>query len=835
VSFEGKFTPLQLNALGGLSQNRGLHINRATQQLQGTWTPAGYTLGSIASTTVLASLTIAIPQIYARVDVDITPATYRALLRIGSSVCPALGNSRPTTFKPSYAGWGSWASPGATDPLRASYPPKGNYNTTTAKWLDGVTSYSYVEQAYGSYAWISGWGSASLNSWQKTTDTYQAVYEPLSTDAKDTGGYDGYFKNGFIATVARQAYYEMWTDTFSQYNNIVNSFRQCDTYKTNKNKIVSSYVNSKTFLSGLYSNINDLTTSNISGVTQSFKLFGIDLVATGRAIDLKNIDRFGLPSVLLKTLQTNNVLTQPVKLALIYQNLTVEELQAILNTNQVPTPAQEKKIYDAFTLVTGDDLSSKERGILYGLNVNTDIIKLNTLADLLNPKLLFPNSYMSLTIPRYNLDPTISPSAKIYDFIYINGGVNSRIQDWGKYLTGILSPDLALSCGAISMTLRQVKFINSMDIQRFSQVVANLELTNFNLPLINTGNGLAVDPLLAATMLSNTAFGSGNSGAIRQCDFYGAASGFPYQANSWYQDAISLLNQVSTTALSDIYAYILANANTITDGDLATKIAEANTEIATIYSKNSSKCEQLNYIWNSIGNQLFVEQRLMPLAIPNTSDLILAFTNEDLEYFVRQMEQYALDNGDGDNAIVLERICDYLSTNQPDATTAQNLIASMREARNGTRMSLTGGDLQNNVQDTIDVCSASAKATVVGGKISQVSVINGSSGYTIVAPPKITVYPVGLGARLSAVIAQDGSISNITVESGGSGYSSDTVEIEIEAPPQCQPINKPQQTYADTPFSQLVPPELTTDTTASPDVATAIEDVTLCNCDCWTT
>ena len=835
MSFEGKFTPLQLNALGGLSQSRGFHINREAEQFQGTWTPTGYTLGTITSTTVLASLTIAIPQIYSRVDVDVTPATYRDLLRIGSAICPALGNSRPASFKPSYAGWGSWANPLATDPLRGSYPPKGNYNTVTSKWTDGITTYSYVEQAYGNYAWISGWGTAALNSWQKTSDTYQAVYEPLSTDPKDTGGYDEYFKYGFIATIARQAYYELWTDTFSQYNNIVNSFSQCNTYKSNKNKIISSYVNAKTYLSGLYSNINDLTTSNISGVTQSFKLWGNDLVATGRAIDLSNIDKFGLPSVLLKTLQRNNVLTGAVKLALVYQNLTVEELQAILNTNATPTPTQEKKIYDALTLVTGDDLSSKERGVLYGLNVNTDIIKLDTLADLLNPQKLFPNSYASLTIPQYNLDPSISTSSKIYDFIYVNGGVNSRIQDWGTYLVGILSPDLARSCGALSMTLRQIKFISSMDIQRFSQVVANLELTNLDLPLINTGNGLAVDPQLARTMLDNTAFGSGNSGTIRQCDFYGAASGYPYQANSWYEDATTLINQVSTTALSDIYAYILANSATITDGDLATKIAQANAEIALIYSNNRVKCDQLNYIWNNIGNQLFIEQRIMPLAIQSTSNLIDAFTNEDIEYFVRQLEQYAVDNGDGDNAVVLERICDYTSSNDAEAATAQAVIASMREARNGSRMTLTGGQLQNNVGDSIDICSAGARATVVNGVISSVSVLNGSSGYSVATPPKITVYPVGFGATLSAVIAQDGSISNITVESGGSGYSSDTVEIEIEAPPQCQPINKPQQTYADTPFSQLVPPELTTDTTASPDVATAIEDVTLCNCDCWTT
>ena len=149
MSFSGKFTPLQLNTLGALSQNQGFNINSNARRRQGTWypgSPSTYNQGSVTSTTVLSKLTQALPLLHqAKVAGKISAATYRRLLLIGNGVCPALGNSRPTTFKPSYAGYGSWTGVTPGDPAtgvmrRGTYPPKGNYNGS--EWLDGTTSHS---------------------------------------------------------------------------------------------------------------------------------------------------------------------------------------------------------------------------------------------------------------------------------------------------------------------------------------------------------------------------------------------------------------------------------------------------------------------------------------------------------------------------------------------------------------------------------------------------------------------------------------------------------------------------------------------------------------------
>jgi hypothetical protein len=113
----------------------------------------------------------------------------------------------------------------------------------------------------------------------------------------------------------------LWTDQFTKYNSIVNSFDQASSFKDNQNIEIASFVNTKTFMSGMYSNINDLTTSDVAGVNLAFHVWGNDLINTGRVINLADIAKFGLPSLLLKNLQLNNVVTDAVSLALMYSEL----------------------------------------------------------------------------------------------------------------------------------------------------------------------------------------------------------------------------------------------------------------------------------------------------------------------------------------------------------------------------------------------------------------------------------------------------------------------------------------------------------------------------------
>ena len=842
MSLDGNYTPLQLNVLSELSADRGFSINATAAALQGIWEPTSYTQGTVTNNTVLKVLTDSIINIYNMAVIgQINVSTWRSLIQLGKNVCPALGNSMPSTFKPSYPGYGSWTGSTLSSD---SYPPK-NYPTSG--------QYSYIYSGYGNYAYITGW--PGKNSWQKTTDTYKAAYPP--SDTVTMTDYDEYFSRGFVSVLARQAYYELWFGNFDQYNDIVSSFSQCDSFRQQTNQQISSLVNTKQFMSGNFSNINDLTTNDLSGVTQSFRIWGNDLINTGKVIDLSNIHRFGTPSVLLLTMQKYGAITPAVSLALQYAGLNTQELNKIFNPATVPTAVQEKKIYEAFKLVKGEDLYGLNGGVTIQLNCKLN--NLTSLADLLDPKKLFPNSYLSLTVPQYRADTLTS---KTYYFIYVNGGVNPQVKPLGGQLlndlTAIIPEDIATACAAFSVSIQQVKNIMQIDVQKLSLAVVDLELTGKGLSEITNATGTASNLSVANSLISSVALGSGNNGTYRQCDFFGAVSGYPY--DQWFTKIQDLLNKLPTSTLLQTYKNIYTASLTpvippippatsvfdpVLDALLVSLISQAESNISSIYLSNTEQCKQINYLWDQIGNQLFIEQRAIPYAIPRTTDITDSVQQLNFQSFTKSLETYGKDNADGESAKTLERIC---NTTQLGG---QSIIAAMREARNAEKLNWAGIPPDNSVPGEIDVCAASAVASLTAsGSIQSITMTSSSIGYDITNPPQVYIYPYGYGGQLIPVIEDDGSISNLVISNSGSGYP--YIEISIESPPNCQPPDRtgnkqapldvtgptfpgpgPYTTFSENPYLPGPIPPLPPPDSASSTVDEAIADVTICNCDCW--
>jgi hypothetical protein len=259
-----------------------------------------------------------------------------------------------------------------------------------------------------------------------------------------------------------------------------------------------------------------------------------------------------------------------------------------------------------------------------------------------------------------------------------------------------------------------------------------------------------------------------------------------------------------------------------TDAEIASFVAAANIEITKIYNNNRVLCDELNYYWDLIGKQLTVEQRAIPSCLPDSVSVINNDDPNNIDSFVNNIEQYALDTPPGEAANTLRDISDMLTLG------GQSLIAMMRESRNAYRLSLIGGNLQNDISPGLDNSAASANVIITNGVITEVVMTNNGSGYSANNPPKIVVYPVGLGASLSPVLAVDGSISSITVNAGGSNYPQ--AQIEISSPLS---VDRAQQNYADSPYKAIVPVSLLADQSSSPTVSQAITNVELCNCDCW--
>ena len=216
---------------------------------------------------------------------------------------------------------------------------------------------------------------------------------------------------GYIRIFPLQAYSEFnYNNTLAlsgMYNDFIGSFISAGSFIEYSNQSITAMYNSLTFLDGTYSNMNDLITADVTGISLSTGVFGTDLINLGKALDLSTIWTFGYPSNLLATLKKYNALTPSLAVALLSTGLTSDDINQIANNINV-TKDQQQKVYSAFLVIAGVDLAT----ILVALNCNTD--GLVTLADLLNVKKMFPKSYLTLTVPIYNAVPGPTNSKTYY-------------------------------------------------------------------------------------------------------------------------------------------------------------------------------------------------------------------------------------------------------------------------------------------------------------------------------------------------------------------------------------------------------------------------------------
>lgn len=124
--------------------------------------------------------------------------------------------------------------------------------------------------------------------------------------------------------------------------------------------------------------------------------------------------------------------------------------------------------------------------------------------------------------------------------------IQPTIPGFGAYLDGILPPDIATAAGAFSASMQQIKNISSIPVEKFSQVVTNLETTK---GLNVNGTSVPTDTTLAQQGLNLIALGNGPYGTYTMSNFLGCMSGLPYLGINIRQ----LIQQLETPALYDIY------------------------------------------------------------------------------------------------------------------------------------------------------------------------------------------------------------------------------------------------------------------------------------------
>jgi hypothetical protein len=216
--------------------------------------------------------------------------------------------------------------------------------------------------------------------------------------------------NQMTTLILNQATTDICGNNVSKLTQAVN---QAQAYTSQTSTFINSAINSQQYLGNTFTTMNSMITGGITNVNSATTAFGTDLAKLGRLINLKNLGNFGSPLSLVQQLYTLSGIVPALSVAFVAAGVSLDIVLNLTNPTVTVTDTAQRLMYQAMTKITGNDLTQ----ILTVLGVTT--VGIETMADLLNPLKLFPNSYRSLTVPTKH-----GPVA-----IYINatGSVNTAL------------------------------------------------------------------------------------------------------------------------------------------------------------------------------------------------------------------------------------------------------------------------------------------------------------------------------------------------------------------------------------------------------------------------
>ena len=198
------------------------------------------------------------------------------------------------------------------------------------------------------------------------------------------------------------------------YTIFVQAYNLAQGYISQTNQFIDGADLGPSYLYNTFNGMSDLITGSISSINPNIKGFASDLVNLGKLINMNALEDLGSPLGLVRQI-VNVVGYLPVlSIAFLAVGIPQNVVGAIGDPNANVTDETQKLMYMALENISGSALDQ----ILKVLQVTTKGFQ--TAADLLNPKFLFPTSYLTMK--------TQTPDG--YQPIYINnqGGVNSVLE-----------------------------------------------------------------------------------------------------------------------------------------------------------------------------------------------------------------------------------------------------------------------------------------------------------------------------------------------------------------------------------------------------------------------
>jgi len=194
---------------------------------------------------------------------------------------------------------------------------------------------------------------------------------------------------------------------------LAQAVNQASAYAGQTSTFINSAVNSQTYLADTFTSMNNMITGGVTNVNLATGPFGTDLANLGRLINLQNLNNFGTPLALAQQLYSIAGVVPFVSEAFLIAGVSVDVVLNITKPTVSVVDSVQRLMYQAMTTITGSALSQ----VLTILGVTT--VGIETMADLLNPLKLFPNSYQSLTAP------TATGLAPVY--LNVDGSVNTAL------------------------------------------------------------------------------------------------------------------------------------------------------------------------------------------------------------------------------------------------------------------------------------------------------------------------------------------------------------------------------------------------------------------------
>ena len=583
----------------------------------------------------------------------------------------------------------------------------------------------YVAQNWANAATLTNLQTIGNATCAALGDSIPAAYTTL-TPVVTPGGFSGlitqtgntYLGNGDVSRFAQ-------------------GFMSMQSYISSTNLFINSAVNAQNYLGPTFRNMNSLVTNTISDINPNFAGFATDLTNQGQLTNFRQLSLYGTPAGLL--IQLSIVARIPagtikvVETQLVAAGLAVQDIAILIAAQNTVTENQfnqlQKLAYRGMKNVVGDDLTQ----VLAILEITTPNI--SSMADLLDPKKVYPNSYQTLQTPTFGgFVPIYQDDGSVNMNLISN--VNTLLptpsgcEDLGK----IIPPDQAVANKSIQVSYEQVTSITGTELPLLAQTIRGSSLVSWDIDrsylandTVSVGSPVPVtyraqQTVPVGTDISNTQYwlptslgglstmaglpdienltqplpqsainywlnfatGTGPDGTITICDVIGLAidyNDFAAQLTS----ATAALDSMSPSA--DRTALITAYTDMLTAGDNATMqtyIDAANAAIVNIvnpslYPGYVSAVNTLNTTFDTMADVLSQELAYQTAAGIDYTEL--QGNNQSSIYsFAQSLPGYGIQTEACGPAYFLNQVAD------TSVIGGQAIIGVMREGVNNQRL-----------------------------------------------------------------------------------------------------------------------------------------------------